>query len=233
MTTALNPVDAAIAQAQAQAQAQAAANLNQVPSPVQTQAPQAVANYQAPAPISMESLMNSTFTVDGFLKVSDAGILLRKDSTAKTAVESLDVMIDMREGFGFKSLLSVSFGDPVVYHESYDGITNTSGKPWTECVAEAASHDPAKCKPFQTVKLGVELLEKADGVEAGTTRGLTLTRTGVAPWVAFYKEVAAKGLLGHKVEAKLGYKVGEKKGYRSWGIPVFTLVGEYHETAGE
>lgn len=212
----------------AAAQANANNNANVIPAT----ATQAVATSQPTAAPSMASLMNQGFSVDHFIKVSEGGLLLSKDATAKTAVDSANVIIDMTEGFGFKPLWTVSYGDPVQYAESYDGVTSTKGDSWANAVATARAVD-SKATPFQTVKVGMELAEDTQGLKAGVTLGLTFTRTGITNWVKLYQEVIRSGLNGKKVEVKLGYKVGEKKGYRNWGIPTFELVGEYFEHGGE
>ena len=210
------------------AQANANANANVIPA---TSA-QAVAVSQPTAAPSMAALLQQGFAVDSFIKVTDGGLLLHKDANAKTAVDKVRVAIDMTEGFGFKPLYTVSYGSPVQYAESYDGITSTKGDSWANAVATARAVDP-KATPFQTVKVGMEMLEDAQGLTAGTTLGLTFTRTGITNWVKLYQEVVRAGLDGRKVEVILGFKVGKKQGYRDWGIPTFELVGEYFEGGGE
>lgn len=216
-------------QAIAAAQANANNNANVIPAT----ATQAVALPQtSTAAPSMAALMQQGFAVDHFVKVSENGLLLSKDATAKQAVDTARVIIDMTEGFGFKPLYTVSYGDPVQYAESYDGVTSTKGDSWANAVATARAVDP-RATPFQTVKVGMELAQDTQNLKAGVTLGLTFTRTGITNWVKLYQEVIRSGLNGKKVEVILGYKVGEKKGYRNWGIPTFELVGEYYEHGGE
>ena len=211
------------------AQANANNNNNNV---IPATATQAVVVYQPTAAPSMAALMQQGFAVDHFIKVSENGLLLSKDATAKQAVDTARVIIDMTEGFGFKPLYTVSYGDPVQYAESYDGVTSTKGGSWANAVATARAVDP-RAKPFQTVKVGMELAEVTQGLKAGVILGLTLTRSGIPSWVKLYQEVIRSGLNDKKVEVILGYTVGEKKGYRNWGIPTFELVGEYFEGGGE
>lgn len=216
-------------QAIAAAQANANNNANVIPAT----ATQAVALPQtSTAAPSMAALLQQGFAVDSFIKVTDGGLLLHKDANAKTAVDKVRVAIDMTEGFGFKPLYTVSYGSPVQYVESYDGVTSTKGDSWATAVATARAVDP-KAAPFQTVKVGMEMLEDAQGLKAGTTLGLSFTRTGITNWVKLYQEVIRAGLDGRKVEVILGFKVGRKQGFRDWGIPTFELVGEYFEGGGE
>lgn len=181
---------------------------------------------------SMAALLQQGFAVDHFIRVKDSGLLLHKDATAKTAVEKVRVVIDMNEGFGFKPLYTISYGTPVQYVESFDGVTTTKGEPWTQAVATARAVDP-KASPFQTVKVGMTMLDEVQGLPAGTTLGLTFTRTGISNWVKLYQEVVRQGLEGQKIEVTLGYKVGKKAGFTDWGIPTLELVGEYFEGGGE
>lgn len=224
----MNPVEQAIAQAQAQA--------NQLATQAQAQVPQtAVAtpvNAGAFAAPSMASLMASGFAVDQFLKITDAGILMKKDATAKEAQDKIRVVIDMKEGFGFKPLWTASYGTPVQYIESFDGVNTTKGESFATAIATARAVDH-KVNPYQTVKIGMKLLANAGGVTAGTSLGLSLTRTGLTPWQQFYQAVAQAGLLGQEVEVEVSYKVGKKQGFRDWGVPVFTLIGEHFEHGGE
>lgn len=216
-------------QAMAQAQAALAAN-QQAVIPAATQTTVAVPSAsQAP---SMSALLQQGFAVDSFIKVTDGGLLLHKEANAKTAVDKVRVAIDMSEGFGFKPLYTLSFGNPVQYVESFDGVTTTKGESWTQAVANARAVDP-KASPYQTVKVGMRMLEDSQSLKEGTTLGLTFTRTGIANWIKLYQEVVRAGLDGREVEVILGYKVGKKAGYRDWGIPTFELVGEYFEGGGE
>lgn len=216
---------------QAMAQAQAAlANQQAAVIPAATQTAVAVPSAsQAP---SMSALLQQGFAVDSFIKVTDGGLLLHKEANAKTAVDKVRVAIDMSEGFGFKPLYTLSFGNPVQYVESFDGVTTTKGESWTQAVANARAVDP-KASPYQTVKVGMRMLEDSQSLKEGTTLGLTFTRTGIANWIKLYQEVVRAGLDGREVEVILGYKVGKKAGYRDWGIPTFELVGEYFEGGGE
>ena len=216
---------------QAMAQAQAAlANQQTAVIPAAAQTTVAVPSAsQAP---SMSALLQQGFAVDSFIKVTDGGLLLHKDANAKTAVDKVRVAIDMSEGFGFKPLYTLSFGNPVQYVESFDGVTTTKGESWTQAVANARAVDP-KASPYQTVKVGMRMLEDSQSLKEGTTLGLTFTRTGIANWIKLYQEVVRAGLDGREVEVILGYKVGKKAGYRDWGIPTFELVGEYFEGGGE
>lgn len=217
-------------QAMAQAQAALAANQQTAVIPAATQTAVAVPSAsQAP---SMSALLQQGFAVDSFIKVTDGGLLLHKDANAKTAVDKVRVAIDMSEGFGFKPLYTLSFGNPVQYVESFDGVTTTKGESWTQAVANARAVDP-KASPYQTVKVGMRMLEDSQSLKEGTTLGLTFTRTGIANWIKLYQEVVRAGLDGREVEVILGYKVGKKAGYRDWGIPTFELVGEYFEGGGE
>ena len=216
---------------QAMAQAQAAL-ANQQSAVIQAAAQTAVAVPSASQAPSMSALLQQGFAVDSFIKVTDGGLLLHKEANAKTAVDKVRVAIDMSEGFGFKPLYTLSFGNPVQYVESFDGVTTTKGESWTQAVANARAVDP-KASPYQTVKVGMRMLEDSQSLKEGTTLGLTFTRTGIANWIKLYQEVVRAGLDGREVEVILGYKVGKKAGYRDWGIPTFELVGEYFEGGGE
>lgn len=216
---------------QAMAQAQAAL-ANQQTAVIPAAAQTAVAVPSASQAPSMSALLQQGFAVDSFIKVTDGGLLLHKEANAKTAVDKVRVAIDMSEGFGFKPLYTLSFGNPVQYVESFDGVTTTKGESWTQAVANARAVDP-KASPYQTVKVGMRMLEDSQSLKEGTTLGLTFTRTGIANWIKLYQEVIRAGLDGREVEVILGYKVGKKAGYRDWGIPTFELVGEYFEGGGE
>ena len=223
----MTPEDAMKAAQAAQA---ALANQQTAVIPAATQTSVAVPSAsQAP---SMSALLQQGFAVDSFIKVTDGGLLLHKEANAKTAVDKVRVAIDMSEGFGFKPLYTLSFGNPVQYVESFDGVTTTKGESWTQAVANARAVDP-KASPYQTVKVGMRMLEDSQSLKEGTTLGLTFTRTGIANWIKLYQEVVRAGLDGREVEVILGYKVGKKAGYRDWGIPTFELVGEYFEGGGE
>lgn len=212
--------------------AQAALAANQQTAVIPAAAQTAVAVPSASQAPSMAALLQQGFAVDSFIKVTDGGLLLHKDANAKTAVDKVRVAIDMSEGFGFKPLYTLSFGNPVQYVESFDGVTTTKGESWTQAVANARAVDP-KASPYQTVKVGMRMLEDSQSLKEGTTLGLTFTRTGIANWIKLYQEVVRAGLDGREVEVILGYKVGKKAGYRDWGIPTFELVGEYFEGGGE
>ena len=215
-------------------QAAQAALANQTQAAIQAAVPAqtAVAVSSPSQAPSMAALLQQGFAVDHFIKVTDGGLLLHKDANAKTAVEKARVVIDMSEGFGFKPLYTISYGSPVQYAESFDGVMSTKGEPWVQAVATARAVDP-KASPFQTVKVGMALLEDIQTLKTGTTLGLTFTKTGISSWIKLYQEVVRAGLEGHKVEVTLGYKVGKKAGFRDWGIPTFELIGEHFEGGGE
>lgn len=220
-------------QAMAQAQAALAAN-QQAVTPAATSAQAVIPAAPQWAAPTIESLMNQSFSVDAFIKITDAGIALKKDCSPKETLEKVRLVIDTQIERGYRLLWSMSYGNPAQYIESYDGRTTIKGEDFGQSVQRALAADAKAKPPFQTAKVGCILLDDgAHGHKAGAKLGLTFTRTGVAPWTDLLREVAQRGLTGQKVEVILGYRVGQMKGMRDWGIPTFELVGEYFEGGGE
>lgn len=108
-------------------------------------------------------------------------------------LKGLVVDIPMIEGEGFRVKKSVKrLSNPPEYFSTYDGETDTDGNPWGS---------PSEAYP--TVDLVFTLALPNGNHPRGTLVSFTPEAQGFLPWVTFYKQVEAAGLLGQTVRAKI------------------------------
>lgn len=235
MTQAQDPIAAAMAAAEARKNAATAQLAAGVPATQGTAPGGAVAVAQPAQKLSMETLAAGSMNVDNWLKVKEFGLLIGDD---KTLIQTLKVALDMTEGVGFMPKKSIKYGNPVEYKHTYDGVNAADGGTWEQAVAVARSVSPT-AREYRSVDLPFILLEDAKGPKdvvicpKGQRLGHSTATTNWAAFEAFYREVAAAGLLGKMVEIELGYESKTNKNSQSWGVITFKLIGEVQEEDAE
>lgn len=225
-----DPVQAAIAAAQAKAAETSTAVA------VQPQTSTAVGAPAMPAQkLSMDNMM-SGMVVDKWIKVKDTGLLVGDN---RELLSEIIVEMDMTEGQGFIPKMGIKAGNPAQYFYTTDNATCQTGGSW-EAACNKARNIDQKASPYRCVDLPFKLIndlvvkDKAGKdvtlAEAGTMLGYTTSTTNWGNWQAFYKEVANAGLLGQKVEVKLGYQYRSNKNGNEWGVMTFALIGAVEES---
>lgn len=231
----LDPVAAAIAAAQQTAAA--------TPAPTNTVTDVAVAGTTAVgavapkgAPLSMESLMLGSMSVDGWLKPKEYGLVIG-DNPALFATAK--VYLDLTDGAGFISKMAIKGGNPAQYAYTTDLTSAMGGGSWESAQARIRALDP-KASPYRAVDLPFTVAEDIVAVPAGAPAGTpgtvlakagqklgyTTSTTNWANWEAFYRECQQAGLIGKKVELTVGSQRRTNKNNNVWGVMTFQLVGE-------
>ena len=235
MTT-IDPVAAAIAAAQQTAAATPAANAN-VGNDV------AVANSTAVGavapkgnPLSMESLMLGSMSVDGWLKPKEYGLTV---GDSPILFPSAKVILDLTDGVGFISKMAIKGGNPAQYAYTTDLVSAMGGGSWEAAQGRIRALDP-KASPYRAVDLPFTLVDDITGTlpgapagtaptivaKAGQRLGYTTSTTNWANWEAFYRECQQAGLIGKKVELNVGSQRRTNKNNNVWGVMTFQLIGE-------
>lgn len=223
----LDPVQQAMAQAAAQAEALIAQANQMVPATTQLPA------NAVPAQFTEEDAIQSGLVVDSWIKVCPDGLLMTKEATAKTAIDSFRAVINMNMGIGYRVMQSISWGNPSKFAKTYNNpkaglALATDGRNWQQVVAQAKAEDP-KCYDFQTAEVAMTLLSQAGTVEEGKVVATSFSFSQHKAWQAFLQEVTKAGLRGKDVEVEIGYKVATKPNCKPWGLFTFKLIGEYFD----
>lgn len=195
------------------------------------------------APLTMESLMMGSMTVDGWFKVKEYGLIVGDNPEL---FPSAKVIIDMTDGAGFISKMAIKGGNPAQYAYTTDMATAQGGGTWEAAQQRIRALDP-KASPYRAVDLPMTVLEDIlvapNGAPEGTPKkllakagqrlGYTTSTTNWANWETFYREVAAAGLLGKRVEVVIGSQRRTNKNNNAWGVMTFKLVGEVTQDDAE
>lgn len=230
-----NPVEAAIQAAKEQAAKNAPIEMVKTNLPANTGNGNAVASYAPAMPATLDMLMNSSVSVDEWLKVDKYGLLIGE---MKKPIDKIKVTIDTREGAGFTAFYGVRFGNPATYFKSYDRSQCVQGGSWDAALQRAQKADD-KCKgEYQGVDMVMTALEDIKDttgkvvLEAGKTLGHSTSITGTKPVVAFMKEMRLKGLLGETLDVEIS--VTERNGNgNTWGVLALELIGVHQDSETE
>lgn len=222
----LDPVQAAMAQAAAQAEA-LIAQANQMVPVTQNLPSTAVAEF------TEEDAIQAGLAVDSWIKVCPDGLLMTKEATAKTAIDSFKAVINMNMGVGYRIMQSISWGNPSKFAKTYNNpkaglALAVDGRNWQQVVAQAKAEDP-RCYDFQTAEVAMTLLEQTGSLEAGKVVATSFSFSQHKVWQSFLQEVTKAGLRGKDVEVEIGYKVATKPNCKPWGLFTFKLIGEYFD----
>jgi len=225
-TATLDPVQAAMAQAAAQAEA-LIAQANQMVPVTQNLPSTAVAEF------TEEDAIQAGLAVDSWIKVCPDGLLMTKEATAKTAIDSFKAVINMSMGVGYRIMQSISWGNPSKFAKTYNNpkaglALAVDGRNWQQVVAQAKAEDP-RCYDFQTAEVAMTLLEQTGSLEAGKVVATSFSFSQHKVWQSFLQEVTKAGLRGKDVEVEIGYKVATKPNCKPWGLFTFKLIGEYFD----
>lgn len=225
-TATLDPVQAAMAQAAAQAEA-LIAQANQMVPVTQNLPSTAVAEF------TEEDAIQAGLAVDSWIKVCPDGLLMTKEATAKTAIDSFKAVINMNMGVGYRIMQSISWGNPSKFAKTYNNpkaglALAVDGRNWQQVVAQAKAEDP-RCYDFQTAEVAMTLLEQTGSLEAGKVVATSFSFSQHKVWQSFLQEVTKAGLRGKDVEVEIGYKVATKPNCKPWGLFTFKLIGEYFD----
>ena len=235
----VDPVAAAIAAAQQQAAATPAPS-TQASAPTSTEVATLpsggqVTTAQKGTPLSMESLMMGSMSVDGWLKPKEYGLAVGDNPGLVTQIR---VALDLTDGAGFVSKMVIKGGNPAQYAYTTDLVNAVGGGSWEQAQARIRALDP-KASPYRAVDLPFTLLEDVKVVppgapadqakevaKAGQRMGYTTSTTNWANWETFYRDCAQKGLVGKRVELIIGSQRRTNKNNNVWGVMTFQLVGE-------
>lgn len=194
-------------------------------------------------PLSMETLMMGSMSVDGWFKPKEFGLNVGDNPAL---VSTAKVMLDMTEGMGYISKMGIKGGNPAQYAYTTDMKTASGGGSWDAAQARIRTLDP-KASPYRAVDLPMTILEEVFGstpgapegtpkvslAKPGQRLGYTTSTTNWANWETFYREVIAAGLKGKKVEVIIGAQRRVNPKGNVWGVMTFKLVGECVQDEGE
>lgn len=183
--------------------------------------------------LTMDDSIGNVLVVEKWISLKALGgagafVVIGKGQEA-VSVESMDVAIDMIPDVGFVKSYALSYGNPVQYAKTYDGVNAHGGGTWAEALDKAARQDPKKARPFDSVDLvmsNVEDIKNKAGqvaVKAGTKLGWSASQTNYAPWLKFYNDCKAKGLVGQTVRARVSAKEEHRNG-NNWAVIQIELV---------
>jgi len=195
-----------------------------------------VTTAQAGTPLSMETLMMGSMSVDGWLKPKEYGLAVGDNPGL---VGSIKVILDMTDGIGFVSKMAIKGGNPAQYAYTTDLVNAIGGGSWEAAQARIRALDP-KASPYRAVDLPFTLLEDVvvtpPGAPAGTAgtvvakagqrMGYTTSTTNWSNWETFYRDCVQKGLIGKRVELTIGAQRRTNKNNNAWGVMTFALIGE-------
>ena len=180
---------------------------------------------QAAAP-SAEDFLRSGMTVENWLKVSEDGLKIKVENET-ALLDNLKVSIDMPEVAFTKA---IKYGNPPVYHKTFDGILCADGSTlWTDALEEAARFNQ---RPYSSADIPMTLEEDVLGkggkvlMTKGQRIGYSLSTTNKDAFAKFYKAVAEQNLTTAVVEVNLGYEAKSNKNNQNWGIVTFDSQGE-------
>jgi hypothetical protein len=181
--------------------------------------------------LSAGEMMQGSFSVDTFFKVSEDGIKIGDKPGLIT--DTIDVAINLAEAFYY---FGVKYGDkPVNYEKTTNHISSMTGKPWNSVLEMAARVDGTKYKgEYRSGDIPVVLLTDVKDIkgvvvgEAGTRVGKSLSTTEWKEWEQFLRTVTKAGLNvdSSVVRVTIGSKERKNNAGNKWGVLTFALVGE-------
>lgn len=176
--------------------------------------------------LSMDD-MQGNLSVDKWLKVKEFGLQVGDHGGL---LKTIRVLFDASEGVGFMPKLSLKYGNPAVYKNTYDGQSVIGGGRWSDAVAEAQRVDP-RAAPYRSVDLPFKLKENlVEGgtllLEAGKTLGHSTSTTNWRNFETFWKDVQKRELVGKRLELDLGFEAKSNTKGNKWGVLTFTIIGE-------
>lgn len=237
----INPVDNAIAAAKQKA-ATAATAAPQAPAVIDAYAQQSngMTVYAPTKQKTIDDLGAYGFDVDTFLKVNEFGLSIKgKDGL----FDSAKVLIDTSSK-GLQIFECVKYGNPAVYHKTYDNTANpnarcVTGGLWLDALRKTAQVDP-NARPYEGADITMTLLDdikvtvKGQSVtlaEKGTTLGHSTSTTNKANLKAFIDQILQQGLKDTIVEVEVSYEKKTNAKGNEWGVLTFNLLGEHNPDA--
>lgn len=182
--------------------------------------------------LSMED-MQGNMSVNKWIKVKEFGLLIGDSSDLKKTIR---VHFDATEGVGFMPKLSLKYGNPAIYKNTYDGVSVVGGGRWADAISEAHRVDP-KAQPYRSVDLPFKVFEaikddKGQELAAvGQVIGHSTSTTNWRNFETFWRDVQKRGLEGKLLEVELGFQPMSNKNGNKWGILTLTTVGEVQPAA--
>lgn len=186
---------------------------------------------QAPHKMSLAELADSGgLQVDGYLSVGKEGMRVGKDLTVPL-IEELLVTIDFDEvAPTFNARGEV--GGSVRYVRSGNGVTSSSGKPYTQELEQLRKlSDPAKFIEYQSAEIPLVLLapvknKKGDvAYEQGATIGFTPAERNGKIFMKFIKDTMKKVPdLVERGPVKVKLTFEQRQGAQAYGVALFSLV---------
>lgn len=220
-------MSSAISDAVSQARA-ARAELPPTDTTLPTTSEQATANAlptTGGAPRSLTDFLdNANMAVDCYLGVSEIGIFFGKDKKPHDSVLVRLKISDGKAGFS----LRVNAPGNVVYHTSWDGLTEArSRENWQRLAADSKKIDK-NCYVSDLFELPVTLMEDYDrkeggAIKEGTVVGLSLNYQRVKVFQAFAKRLREEGRLEEEIVVRLNQKT-KIGGGQQYGVFEFVEV---------
>lgn len=182
--------------------------------------------------LSAAEMMQGSFNVDAFIKVSEDGIKVGEKPGLIT--DPLRVAIDLSEVFYY---FGVKYGDkPVVYEKTTNRVNSLTGKPWNDVLAMGARVDGAKFKgEYRSGDVPMVLLADAKDIKgnlieaAGARLGKSLSTTEWKEWEALLRTVVKQGMSPETeaIEVEVGFKQRKNNSGQTWGVLTFKVLGAY------
>lgn len=179
------------------------------------------APVQPGAPLSFDDLAVGSLDVNGWLKVTEFGLLIGED---KTPFEEISVIIPMDE---VAYCRAIRYGDPAKYDRSYDGVTNVRGGSWMDTILRAQKIDP-KASEFRSADIPFIIYEELKNKKGEVLAkpedrlGHSLSVTGWKSFQTFVKgcQRAGMDIKSGMIKCTLTYEV-KKNAKGEWGILAF------------
>lgn len=243
MSTAVDPVAAALAAANAAAAQQgtqgtqatqtAAAAQQAATGYPPAQVPAVTGNTNLPAkagPIDLDEIGGSFLSVDGFLGASEAGLQVGKVGFHEKIVV----------GFKLSELITIeklSFSNPTRYYDTLDRVICRQGGSWAEKLAEAArlSTPQKQIRPFVTADIPMTVTveakdHKGNVVEPGRVIGYTPPWSSTADLKKIKDEAKRLGIDAVLVECTP--LTTKNKGNEKYSRVVMKFLGEWDGNIG-
>lgn len=178
-----------------------------------------------PAPaLTVDDMLMGGLAIDAWLKVSKFGMTIGEDATIFDTIPVELHFAEVQYCFG------VRYGNPAIYAKSFDHITDTRGRPWSQVLRLAREVDP-DASDFPTadvpfVALGALRDRKGDIlVDIGDVLGHSISITGWKFFQRFLRSAQRAGIDIHTgaVRLDLGFE-GQSNQKGDWGVLTFSNV---------
>lgn len=179
--------------------------------------------------LSMDDQIGSALVVEKWLKLvslKGAGAML---GVGDATVDSFEANITFTPDVGFAKTYAVSYGNPVIYKKTYDGVLTHGGGNWSDAIETALRADPKRGRPYDSVDVVMELIGQIKNrkgeivADEGCKIGWSASVTNYASWNKLFQTVKAAKLIGHTIRVKVTANERAANG-NHWAVIDFEVV---------